>query len=165
MDRAFDRLLSGYKWSLQIVLRHRLAMLIVFTAVLISTVEMYRIIPTGFIPDQDNDSLFVNMRAAQGTSYYDMAKWVQQVGDVIIKDPDVDSFIAQVGGGGPGGGGSANNSRLPVQLRPPGPAQSHRAADRAANPLRRSCDPGFRALPGCRPHCRSGDVRATRTTA
>jgi HAE1 family hydrophobic/amphiphilic exporter-1 len=155
MDRAFDRLLAGYKWSLRIVLRHRLAMLVVFTAVLISTVEMYRIIPTGFIPDQDNDSLFVNMRAAQGTSYYDMAKWVRQVGDVIIKDPDVDSFIAQVGGGGPGGG-SANNSRLPVQLRPR--AQRTRTAQQIAQQIRSQIMrfPGFRAFTGLPPSLQIG---------
>jgi HAE1 family hydrophobic/amphiphilic exporter-1 len=156
MDRAFDRLLGGYKWSLRIVLRHRFAMLAVFTAVLIATVQMYRIIPTGFIPDQDNDSLFVNMRAAQGTSYYDMAKWGQQVGDVVIKDPDVDSFIVQVGGGGPGGGGSANNSRLPVQLRPR--AQRQRTAQQIAQQIRSQIMrfPGFRAFTGLPPSLQIG---------
>jgi hydrophobic/amphiphilic exporter-1 (mainly G- bacteria), HAE1 family len=156
MDRAFDRLLGGYKWSLRIVLRHRFAMLVVFTAVLIATVEMYRIIPTGFIPDQDNDSLFVNMRAAQGTSYYDMAKWGQQVGDVVIKDPDVDSFIVQVGGGGPGGGGSANNSRLPVQLKPR--AQRTRTAQQIAQQIRSQIMrfPGFRAFTGLPPSLQIG---------
>jgi HAE1 family hydrophobic/amphiphilic exporter-1 len=156
MDRAFDRLLGGYKWSLRIVLRHRFAMLVVFTAVLMVTVQMYRIIPTGFIPDQDNDSLFVNMRAAQGTSYYDMAKWGQQVGDVVIKDPDVDSFIVQVGGGGPGGGGSANNSRLPVQLKPR--AQRTRTAQQIAQQIRSQIMrfPGFRAFTGLPPSLQIG---------
>src|SRR5436190_983390 len=94
MDRAFDGLLAGYRWSLGLVLRHRMIMLGIFTAVLAATVHMYNIIPTGFIPDQDNDSMFVNMRAAQGTSYYDMSKWGREVGDIIIRNPNVDSFIA-----------------------------------------------------------------------
>src|SRR5258705_3706505 len=76
MDRAFDALLHGYEWSLGHVLRHRIAMLLVFVGVLGATTRMAYIIPTGFIPDQDNDSLFVNLQAAQGTSYYDMARWV-----------------------------------------------------------------------------------------
>src|SRR6476646_1259297 len=86
MDRAFDALLAGYEWSLAIVLRHRVVMLGVFVAVAVSTVQMFRIIPTGFIPDQDNDSMFVNLQAGQGTSYYDMAKWTQQVGDAVIRN-------------------------------------------------------------------------------
>ena len=99
MDRAFDALLHGYEWSLAIVLRHRVVMLGVFVAVAYATVHMFNIIPTGFIPDQDNDSMFVNLHAAQGTSYYDMAKWTQQVGDIVIQNPYVDSFLASVGGG------------------------------------------------------------------
>ena len=45
-----------------------------------------------------------------------MAKWTQQVGDVVIRNKYVDSFLASVGGG-PGGGGS-NNGRIMVQLLP-----------------------------------------------
>jgi hydrophobic/amphiphilic exporter-1 (mainly G- bacteria), HAE1 family len=152
MDRAFNALLDGYRWSLGLVLRHRLAMLGVFAAVLVATVHMYNIVPTGFIPDQDNDSLFVNMRAAQGTSYFDMAKWTQQVGDIIIKDPNVDSFIAMVGGGG----GSANNARLPVQLVPR--ASRQMTAQQLAQRLRAQIMqfPGFRAFTGLPPALQIG---------
>src|SRR5438067_3919906 len=108
MDRSFNALLAGYSWSLRWVLRYRLAMVAVFVAVLGATVHMYNIIPTGFIPDQDDDSLFVNMRAAQGTSYYDMSGWTQQVADIIMKNPYVDSLIANAGGGN----GSANSARM-----------------------------------------------------
>src|SRR5262249_33673947 len=79
MDRAFDALLHGYEKSLRVVLRYRLAMLIVFFVVLGATLQMFKIVPTGFIPDEDRDSMFVNLQAAQGTSFYDMAKWTQQV--------------------------------------------------------------------------------------
>src|SRR5437763_10346020 len=116
MDRAFDALLHGYERSLAVVLRYRAVMLGVFVVVAAATVHMFNIMPTGFIPDQDNDSMFVNLQAQQGTSYYDMAKWTQQVGDIVIKNPYVDSFLASVGGG-PGGGGS-NNGRVMVQLLP-----------------------------------------------
>jgi len=120
MDRAFDALLGGYAWSLRLVLRYRVVMLGVFVAVIVATVHMFNVVPKGFIPDQDNDSLFVNLRAAQGTSYYDMAKWVQQIADIAIRNPYVDSFMAGVGNqnGAGGGGGSANNGRLQMQLTP-----------------------------------------------
>ena len=69
LDRAFDKLFDGYKWSLGVVLRHRIVMVVVFVAVLLGTVRMYGVVPKGFIPDQDNDMLFVNLQAAQGTSF------------------------------------------------------------------------------------------------
>src|SRR5204863_5199704 len=59
MDRAFEGLLRAYERSLASVLRHRVVMLAVFVAVAAATVHMFNIIPTGFIPDQDNDSMFV----------------------------------------------------------------------------------------------------------
>ena len=112
LERAFARLQRGYQVSLALVLRHRPAMLAVFAAVLVATIQMYRIIPTGFIPEQDNDTLFVSLRAAQGTSYYDMADWTRRIADIVIRNPNVDSFLASVMGG------STNNSRIQVQLTP-----------------------------------------------
>ncbi|HVW03367.1 MAG TPA: efflux RND transporter permease subunit [Vicinamibacterales bacterium] len=112
LERGFALLQRAYARSLALVLRHRPAMLVVFVAVLLGTVRMYQIIPTGFIPDQDNDTLFVSLRAAQGTSYYDMSRWLRQISDIVIKNPNVDSFMANIFGG------SANNSRVQVQLIP-----------------------------------------------
>ena len=154
MDRAFDGLLHGYEWSLAIVLRHRVVMLGVFVAVAIATVRMFNIIPTGFIPDQDNDSMFVSLNAAQGTSYYDMSKWTQQVGDVVIKNKYVDSFLASVGGG-PGGGGS-NNGRLMVQLLPR--ANRDLTAQQIAQQIRPQLlrYPGFRGFVGLPPSLQIG---------
>src|SRR5579871_5351979 len=112
LERGFAWLQRGYERSLAVVLRYRPVMIVVFVGVLAATIHMYRIIPTGFIPDQDNDSLGVSLRAAQGTSYYDMSRWTQQIADIVIKNPYVDSFYASVMGG------SANTSRLMVQLVP-----------------------------------------------
>jgi hydrophobic/amphiphilic exporter-1 (mainly G- bacteria), HAE1 family len=149
MDRAFDALLHGYEWSLGHVLRHRVVMLAVFAAVLAATLRMAYIIPTGFIPDQDNDSIFINLQAAQGTSYYDMAKWVQQVADIVIKNPYVDSFQAGVGGGpgggGPGGGGGgANGGNLMVQLTP------RATRDKTAQQIAQDIRPALLRFPGFR---------------
>ena len=110
MDRVFDATLRGYELEpRRSCCATAPVMLAVFVAVLAATVEMFAIIPKGFIPDEDNDSMFVNLRAGQGTSYYDMAKWTQQVADTVIKNPYVDSFLASVGGG-PGGGGTNNGA-------------------------------------------------------
>ena len=112
LERAFGRFQRLYEVSLGFVLRHRSGMIVVFVVVLGATIEMYRIIPTGFIPDQDNDTLSVNLRAAQGTSFFDMSRWTQQVSDIIIKNKYVDALMANVTGG------SSNNSRISIQLSP-----------------------------------------------
>jgi HAE1 family hydrophobic/amphiphilic exporter-1 len=116
LDRAFDRLFNGYRWSLGVVLRHRMVMLVVFVAVLASTVYMYGVVPKGFIPDQDLDQMNINIRAAQGTSYYDMAEGGRRVAEIVRQNPYIDSFMLRTGG--QSGYGSANQVQLQVNLTP-----------------------------------------------
>jgi hydrophobic/amphiphilic exporter-1 (mainly G- bacteria), HAE1 family len=116
LDVAFDKLFSGYKWSLGVVLRHRMVMLGVFVAVLGATVYMYGVVPKGFIPDQDLDQMNINIRAAQGTSYYDMVGGGRRVAEIVRQNPYIDSFMLRTGG--QSGYGSANTAQLQVNLVP-----------------------------------------------
>jgi HAE1 family hydrophobic/amphiphilic exporter-1 len=113
LDRAFGALLDMYRVSLGAVLRHGFVMLAVFAVVLAATVRMYGIVPKGFIPDQDNDALQINLRAAQGTSYSEMSAATKRVAGVIKDNPDIDSFLASTGGQG-----TMNQALLRVNLIP-----------------------------------------------
>ena len=145
MDRAFDALRDGYAWSLGLVLRHRVAMLALFIAVLWGTVHMFGIVPKGFIPESDNDSLNVNIRAAQGTSYYDMVAYADRVAEVINKNPYVDAMMVNTGGGF-GGFGGMNQARMDIQLTPRAnrPLTASQIAQQLRGPLGRY--PGFRGF-------------------
>ena len=46
--------------------------------VIVATVYTFKVVPTGFVPDTDNDTANINLRAAQGTSFYDMDRWVAE---------------------------------------------------------------------------------------
>jgi HAE1 family hydrophobic/amphiphilic exporter-1 len=133
LDRAFDRLFNGYKWSLGAVLRHRFVMVIVFLAVLAGTVYMYGVVPKGFIPDQDNDQLFVNLRGAQGASFADMSAGALRAAEIIKQNPNIDSFVVNVGGNNNFGGGG-NQVQMPTQLLPR--AQRKLSAQQVAQQLR-----------------------------
>ena len=156
MDRGFDRLRSAYGRSLRLVLRHRLAVLGAFVAVLAATVEVFGVVPKGFIPDTDNDTLSVNLQTAQGTSFYEQVGYVQRIADLIRQNPYVVAQMANAGGGG-----------LRRRVHHPADAPRHAAPDRAAD---RAAAPGTaRALPGVpRLRHRAGvapDRRASGATA
>ena len=142
MERQFDRLYHLYEWSLGHVLRHRAAMVVVFMAVLVATIEMYAVVPKGFIPDQDNDSLNVNVQAAQGTSYYEMVGNVSRIAAILNANPYVDTFFASTGGGF----GSMNQARFNLQLLPrrQRPLSASEIAQQIRPQLLRF--PGFRAF-------------------
>jgi HAE1 family hydrophobic/amphiphilic exporter-1 len=115
MDRGFDALQRGYAWSLGLILRHRLVMLAVFAVVLLTTLHMFGVVPKGFIPDSDNDFLFVNVRAAQGTSFYEVVGVTEKITDLLNQDPNIDAMMVNTGGGNANG---MNTSRINVQLTP-----------------------------------------------
>jgi HAE1 family hydrophobic/amphiphilic exporter-1 len=142
MERGFQRTYQAYEWSLGRVLAHRPFVLAVFIAVLVATVVMFDVVPKGFIPDQDNDSLNVNVIAAQGTSYYDMVESTKKIAAVIQADPNVDTFFASTGGGF----GSMNTARFNVQLKPR--RQRKESAAEIAQDIRPRLlrFPGFRAF-------------------
>jgi len=142
MERVFDLMFKGYEWSLGVVLRYRPVMLVVFFGVLAGTVAMFVIVPKGFIPDQDNDTLNINLRAQQGTSYYEMVEDAKKVADLVRNNPNVDTFFVSTGGNF----GSMNTARLNVQLKPR--RQRKLSAAQIAQQLRPQLSrfPGFQAF-------------------
>jgi hydrophobic/amphiphilic exporter-1 (mainly G- bacteria), HAE1 family len=142
MDRSFDRLRVGYGSSLRWVLAHRRVMLVVFAAVVAATVGMFGVVPKGFIPDTDNDSLRVNLQAAQGTSFYESVNYAQQVANLIRQNPYVEAQMVNVGGG-PGGFGGGGNFDVQLTPRAERPLTAQQIAQQLRGPLGRF--PGFRA--------------------
>jgi hydrophobic/amphiphilic exporter-1 (mainly G- bacteria), HAE1 family len=140
LERAFERLHAGYERSLGVVLRHRLVMLGVFGAVLIATVQMFGIVPKGFIPDTDNDTLNINLLAAQGTSFYEMVNYAKRVATLVNQNPNVDAMMVNTGGG------PMNTARFNIQLTPRANRQlsAMQIAQQMRGPLGRF--PGFRAF-------------------
>ena len=152
MERAFQRLFRLYEWSLAAVLRHRAAMLALFFAVLGATVWMFGVVPKGFIPDQDNDSLNIYVRSAQGTSFYEMVNYANTISAIINKNPYVDTFFASTGGGF----GSMNTAHFNVNLTPRAqrPVTAADVAQQIRAPLLRF--PGFRAFVSLPPSLQIG---------
>ena len=111
----FQLMLRGYSGSLRWVLNHRPVMLVVFVVVLVATGYLYVNIPKGFIPDSDNDQMYVNTESLQGTSYYQMVEYQKKVADIIADDPHVQGFMSYVGGNFNNG---SNYGRMFVQLTP-----------------------------------------------
>ena len=115
MEGTFQGMLHVYSGSLRWVLQHRPVMLALFFVVLGVTGYLYVVVPKGFIPDTDNDTFYVQTEAAQGTSYYQMVRYLRQLSQIVVRDPDVESFYASTGGGY---FASSNTGRLMVNLKP-----------------------------------------------
>jgi len=106
---------SGYGRTLELALRCRPMVLMVFVGILAATVWAFRTVPKGFIPEQDDDTINVSLRAAQGTAFDEMADNVQTVGNIVRKNPNLQRAVAFLGSGS---GGAANTARILLRMKP-----------------------------------------------
>src|SRR6185503_14573799 len=67
-ERIFEFLLRVYDRSLVVVVRHRFITLCASLAILAATFYLFMEIPKGFIPDEDQGSVFAVTEASQGIS-------------------------------------------------------------------------------------------------
>ncbi len=116
LERFFTDMRDGYERSLKWVLKHRVATLVVTTALLGLTILLFWAMPKGFLPTEDTGQIFAFTEAQQGISFTDMGKHQRELADIIAKDPNVDQFMSSIGAGGPNA--AANTGRMFIRLKP-----------------------------------------------
>jgi multidrug efflux pump len=111
--RVGGRLLAAvthtYERSLRWVLRHTFFMLIVTLATVAVTVQLYRVVPKGFFPQQDTGRLTGSIVADQASSAQSMKTLLAGLADITAADPAVRGTVAFTSG---------NSGRMFVTLAP-----------------------------------------------
>jgi hydrophobe/amphiphile efflux-1 (HAE1) family protein len=116
IESGFNGMIAFYRRTLDVVLRHQAITLGVFFATMALTLVMAIEIPKGFFPIQDTGLIQGFGEAAQDTSPEQMMRLMHDLGDVILRDPDVESFGSQTGS--TGSAQSANTGRFFITLKP-----------------------------------------------
>ncbi len=115
-ERFYDRWVGSYRRSLGWVMDHRPLTLLFSVLILAGTVVLAQLVPKGFIPSEDQGMLRGTFLAAQGTSFEAMTRYAQQVSQVVGADPNVQDFMASIGGGGRSSGN--NEGTMFLHLKP-----------------------------------------------
>jgi hydrophobe/amphiphile efflux-1 (HAE1) family protein len=97
IEAGFDTMLAGYRRTLDVALRHQGIMLAVFLATIALTVVMFIQIPKGFFPIQDTGLISGVSEASQEVSPQEMMRLQQELGEIILRDPDVQAIGSQTG--------------------------------------------------------------------
>ncbi len=116
IESGFNGMIGFYRRTLDVVLRHQAMTLGVFFATMALTLIMAIEIPKGFFPIQDTGLIQGFGEAAQDTSPEQMMRLMRDLGAVILRDPDVESFGSQTGS--TGSAQSANTGRFFITLKP-----------------------------------------------
>jgi HAE1 family hydrophobic/amphiphilic exporter-1 len=131
LEAGFAGMLHKYEVGLRWSLSHGRIVMLFLVAVLLGTVFLFRVIPKGFLPSEDNGQLFAQTEAAQGISFADMVAHQRAVAAIVEADPNVESFMSSCGSRG---FGASNTGFLFLRLK----TKSQRAlsADEVVQELR-----------------------------
>ena len=113
-ERAFDAMLHAYERGLDRAMLWSKTTLLVFFATLALSVYLFVIIPKGFFPQQDNGLITATSEAGQDISFAAMKQRQEELGKIVMADPDVASVAMAIGGSGRAG----NNGNLFITLKP-----------------------------------------------
>jgi multidrug efflux pump len=132
-ERVFDAMLSGYRWTLGIALRHPLSVMLILAGTLVLNFHLYRVVPKGFVPQQDTGLLVGSIQADQTISFQLMRQKLSQFIEIVKNDPAVDTVVGFTGGSGPGSS-STNTGTVFASLKPI--SERKMGADRVIERLR-----------------------------
>jgi HAE1 family hydrophobic/amphiphilic exporter-1 len=141
-ERAYDWLVGGYRWTLQIVLEHRALTIMICGVLFLITIGLFYVIPKGFIPNDDTSRIVGYTEAAEGISFEEMSRHQQQLVDIIRADPNVAGVLSTVGMSDVSA--ASNSGNILVLLKPI--AQRRKDVDTIIEDLR----PRLATVPGMR---------------
>jgi multidrug efflux pump len=115
-ERAFENVIAFYGRTLKWVLGWQTMTLLVAVATLVLTILLFIYIPKGFFPVQDTGVIQGVSEAAQTVSFEEMARAQQQLVQVILQDPAVESLSSFIGIDGTNT--TLNSGRILINLKP-----------------------------------------------
>ena len=115
-ERMFQGMIDFYCRTLKLVLGYQTIKLIIAVATLILTVVLYITIPKGFFPVQDTGVIQGISQAPETISFAAMAQKQQQLAQVVLQDPAVQSLSSFIGADGTNT--TLNSGRMSINLKP-----------------------------------------------
>jgi multidrug efflux pump len=117
-ERAFDKLLAGYRRTLDWSFRRQPLILTVGALTLAGTLVLYAIVPKGFLPRQDTGVVLAVTEAAQSASIPKLVALQSRMAEIIRHDPAVTGVVSFAGAGTINA--TPNTGRLTIALKPVG---------------------------------------------
>ncbi len=115
-EHVFESMIAFYGRTLKFVLRYQTITLFVALGTLLLTIFLYIIIPKGFFPVQDTGIIQGISQAPPSIGAKAMAEKQQELADVILADPAVESLSSFIGADGTNI--TTNSGRMSINLKP-----------------------------------------------
>ncbi len=99
-EKLYTKMFNSYEVSLSWVLNHKKTAFHVFLLTILCSMVLFKIIPKGFVPDQDVGNFIAFTEADADVGFDLMVTRQKQVANIIKQHSDVESLVYNVGAGG-----------------------------------------------------------------
>ena len=92
-DAGFEKLARGYSAVVKSLLRKSVLVILLYAAMGAGALKLYTILPTGFVPNEDQGAFFVSVQLPDGASLARTSKVTEKVAALLRGIPEVQDFI------------------------------------------------------------------------
>ncbi|MGH6778817.1 MAG: efflux RND transporter permease subunit [Bradyrhizobium sp.] len=118
IGRGIDRVRDGYAAVVRRLLHVSVLSLVLVACFAVAIVALMRVTPTGFLPEEDQGSFFVNVQLPDGASLNRTSDAVRQVEGILKSMPQVQDTISIIGFSILDSYSASNSAFMVVRLKP-----------------------------------------------
>jgi HAE1 family hydrophobic/amphiphilic exporter-1 len=97
IDKLMKTTTRKYLSVVSVIIRKAFVVMLVFIIMIVAALLVYRSLPTGFIPDEDEGSIFINARLPDGATLQRTRKVMDEVGGILKNTPGVRDYVSVSG--------------------------------------------------------------------
>ncbi|MFW5500011.1 MULTISPECIES: efflux RND transporter permease subunit [unclassified Maridesulfovibrio] len=93
-NKYFSKVTSGYTSGVRLILRKSIVALGIFGVLMLGTYSLFKTVPTGFVPNEDQGYFMINVQLPEGASLERSDAVVKKVEDILKNEPGVKTYFA-----------------------------------------------------------------------
>ncbi|NDV27448.1 efflux RND transporter permease subunit [Desulfovibrio sp. JC010] len=93
-NKYFSKITSGYTSGVRIIIRKSVIALGIFGVLMFGAYTLFKTVPTGFVPNEDQGYFMINVQLPEGASLERSDAVVQQVEEILKNEPGVKTYFA-----------------------------------------------------------------------
>jgi HAE1 family hydrophobic/amphiphilic exporter-1 len=117
-NKGFDLVTGGYRFAIDTMVRRVIVVMLVFAVLLALTGWGFVQLPTGFVPDEDQGYVFVNIQLPDAASRERTGQVVEELNGVMANTPGVANWISISGYSLLSGTAGSNTGMMAIVFKP-----------------------------------------------
>jgi multidrug efflux pump len=93
-NKAFKRGSRGYERGVGGIVRHKMIMFVVYAALIVGALFVFRLVPPGFVPAQDKGYVIAFAQLPQGATLDRTQAVVKKMGDIMMEHPGIQNVVS-----------------------------------------------------------------------